>query len=106
MRVLASEFHHLTHPLCPTVADSKHSYGLKGARVIAAALQPVRGFTESHQAAISPLQPVDFFFYIMIPYTAYLLIAEDHPQCTEEEVWSLLEASKTYGWAAFPDDDS
>lgn len=84
------------------------SYGGQGHAAISVYLTSTglrRRINSIPVAAIHPLSPLDFFAYVIVPYTSLLLITEDNPDLDEDGIWALYKASRNYGEAVFPDTD-
>ncbi|KAG9043186.1 hypothetical protein FS837_009921 [Tulasnella sp. UAMH 9824] len=86
----------------PLVRTNCGYYGEQGFTAIADTLRfSVRRQIKS--ADTSPLDPSDFYFYVIIPYVACLLIREDRPELDEEAAWKELARSNKFGMLHFPD---
>lgn len=80
---------------------SSFSYGGEGWDVIGDFLLPPV-IPKIDPLVILPLSHLDFRFYALVPYAAYLLIAEDLPLLSSDAVWDVLQQSKDYGLTFFP----
>lgn len=72
-----------------------HSYGNRGYHIIVESFGDLR--TDIQEEVVAPLGAIDFFYYIVVPRVAFLLMREDRPELSEDDVWLMLRAAQTYG---------
>lgn len=79
------------------------SYGPRGREVIMKYLDKVfYGDIVAKGRSILPLSPLDFYFEVIIPQAAFLLIAEDSKETDEEVIVKIIRDSEDYGTEMFP----
>ncbi|KAG8978012.1 hypothetical protein FRB90_008595 [Tulasnella sp. 427] len=87
----------------PLIRTNCGYYGEKGFTAIADTLQyQVRHAIKLAQ--VTPMDPSDFYHYVIIPYVAFLLIKEDRPDLDEEAAWRELEQSNKFRLLRYPED--
>ncbi|KAG8920711.1 hypothetical protein FRC01_000630 [Tulasnella sp. 417] len=85
----------------PLLGTNCGYYGEQGFNAIADTLRFIR--KPLKPADTSPLAPGDFYFYVIIPYVAFLLIRDDRPELDEDAAWKELARSNKFGRVRFPD---